>query len=114
MSDQQSNHQVDNDSTLSLAALSAMSIDEFQQQQQFDQNQPQHIQQQYIDQPLQLPIITPEDLPPDMLEAFNSLEPAQQVQALEMLAQQQLLGTFYCFVLFYFFILGLFAEIVGY
>ena len=83
-----------------------------QQQQQFDQNQQhsqqfdpnqqyidpnqQQQQQQYIDptQPLQLPIITPEDLPPDMLEAFNSLEPNQQVQALEMLAQQQLLGTY--------------------
>ena len=61
------------------------------QPQQFDQSQ--HIQQQQYE-PLQLPIITPEDLPPDMLEAFNSLEPNQQVQALEMLAQQQLLGTF--------------------
>ena len=75
-----------------------------QKQQQFDAqiNQPQsqyidpNQQNQYIDptQPLTLPIITPEDLPPDMLEAFNSLEPNQQVQALEMLAQQQLLGTY--------------------
>ncbi|KAL7537208.1 hypothetical protein ACHAXR_007662, partial [Thalassiosira sp. AJA248-18] len=41
-------------------------------------------------QQLQLPVITPDDLPPDMREAFNQLDPEQQVQALEMLAQQQL------------------------
>jgi len=87
-------------------------FDQFQQQPQYD-NQPQQQQSQYNHQPqqfdnsqqyidpsqqyeqLQLPIITPEDLPPDMLEAFNSLEPSQQVQALEMLAQQQLLGTYF-------------------
>mmetsp|Transcript_14596 Transcript_14596/g.31751 ORF Transcript_14596/g.31751 Transcript_14596/m.31751 type:complete len:1240 (-) Transcript_14596:40-3759(-) len=37
----------------------------------------------------QLPAITPDDLPPDMREAFNQLDPEQQRQALEMLAQQQ-------------------------
>jgi len=86
----------------------------FQQGQQFDQqghqiqNQPQYIdptQQQPQYEPLPLPIITPEDLPPDMLEAFNSLEPSQQVQALEMLAQQQLLGTFIMFIFVMFFVI---------
>lgn len=37
----------------------------------------------------QYPVITPDDLPPDMREAFNQLDPEQQRQALEMLAQQQ-------------------------
>ena len=52
--------------------------------------QQQQLQQQQQQQQMQLPIITPEDLPPDMLEAFNQLDPEQQRQALEMLAQQQL------------------------
>mmetsp|Transcript_13043 Transcript_13043/g.24914 ORF Transcript_13043/g.24914 Transcript_13043/m.24914 type:complete len:1243 (-) Transcript_13043:186-3914(-) len=37
----------------------------------------------------QYPIITPDDLPPEMREAFDQLDPEQQRQALEMLAQQQ-------------------------
>ncbi|KAL9189776.1 hypothetical protein ACHAXT_009451 [Thalassiosira profunda] len=38
----------------------------------------------------QLPLITPDDLPPEMRAAFDQLDPVQQAQALEMLAQQQL------------------------
>ena len=80
-----------------------------QQQQQFQQHSQQFVEQNQQPQyePLTLPIITPEDLPPDMLEAFNSLEPNQQVQALEMLAQQQLLGTYSFVLLISFVFIGL-------
>eukprot|EP00581_Thalassiosira_minuscula_P017967 CAMPEP_0183730798 /NCGR_PEP_ID=MMETSP0737-20130205/33717_1 /TAXON_ID=385413 /ORGANISM="Thalassiosira miniscula, Strain CCMP1093" /LENGTH=221 /DNA_ID=CAMNT_0025963379 /DNA_START=255 /DNA_END=916 /DNA_ORIENTATION=- len=46
--------------------------------------------QQQQQQQQQLPVITPDDLPPEMRDAFNQLDPEQQRQALEMLAQQQL------------------------
>lgn len=37
----------------------------------------------------QYPVITPDDLPPEMRDAFDRLDPDQQRQALGMLAQQQ-------------------------
>lgn len=85
------------------SAMSAMSIDDRPRpsgvkggvgggsgQTQHTHGHSQHQQQQHHPQQQQLPVITPEDLPPEMLEAFNQLDPDQQRQALEMLAQQQL------------------------
>ena len=71
---------------------------EYDQQQQQQYSPQQQQQQQGIQSPHgespggggQLPVITPDDLPPDMREAFDQLDPEQQRQALEMLAQQQL------------------------
>eukprot|EP00579_Thalassiosira_antarctica_P015734 CAMPEP_0201937660 /NCGR_PEP_ID=MMETSP0903-20130614/39921_1 /ASSEMBLY_ACC=CAM_ASM_000552 /TAXON_ID=420261 /ORGANISM="Thalassiosira antarctica, Strain CCMP982" /LENGTH=285 /DNA_ID=CAMNT_0048478709 /DNA_START=154 /DNA_END=1007 /DNA_ORIENTATION=- len=86
------------------SALSAMSIDDSRAREQYggggDGHPPgggghgdQHGHHQHDPRgggEEQLPVITPDDLPPEMREAFNQLEPKQQRQALEMLAQQQL------------------------
>ena len=53
--------------------------------------QQQHMDHHQSQQQQQIPIINPEDLSPDLLEVFNTLDPQQQVQALEMLGQQRLL-----------------------
>ena len=74
----------DDDDEYTDAQAEAMYQHQLQQQQQ---------QEQYADGGAgqqQLPVITPDDLPPEMREAFNQLDPEQQMQALEMLAQQQL------------------------
>ena len=59
-------------------------------EQHMDHHHRQSSQQQQQQQQ-QIPIINPEDLSPDLLEVFNTLDPQQQVQALEMLGRQRLL-----------------------
>ena len=59
-------------------------------EQHMDHHHHQSSQQQQQQQQ-QIPIINPEDLSPDLLEVFNTLDPQQQVQALEMLGRQRLL-----------------------
>ena len=62
------------------------------EQQQLQQHMDHHHHHQSSQQQQQqIPIINPEDLSPDLLEVFNTLDPQQQVQALEMLGRQRLL-----------------------